>query len=437
VLVLALPLLLAAPASSQFAVAFGGGGQPVAEYDVPIHAAGYVQVKFTGDTAAGCAAHGLCGYSGSDTWDPGGMGELLLIKYRQHHRSRYDAFLALGLGVNGSTTYGRVTGPGGGTCEDAQPNGAASADLPLSGDRVGVSLREAGLLGTRCAGPLDADIAGALEQRVLNVRALERGLRVINLSGTKPFTGHGFSGTVTSTLALSLGKGRRQPTSSGLPPHTRSVRVRFVTVKLGSVRLDGRLSARLRGVSDPDLCAVLDSCGSRGALRFSLPTRPGTGELSASGSAKLPYRDFLFALGLARRGSAKGITGGGYILVQPSAVSERLVQGDAECSDSSVDDFEGSVSLSQRTMELQLGPGLSDGVAPRTRCPGPMSLSAPEWTASERLGGALRGHTASFDLRPIRHSADDGWVITSAGTVTVRLRRLKISSTVFEEPAQF
>ena len=49
---------------------------------------GRVTVTFAGDQATGCAAHGLCSYSGTETWEPQGVGDLGVTTVAQGgHRS--------------------------------------------------------------------------------------------------------------------------------------------------------------------------------------------------------------------------------------------------------------------------------------------------------------------------------------------------------------
>lgn len=433
--VLMFALVFAAPAAAQSAISLGGG-DVVAQYDVSVTVTGHVQIDFAGDASAGCAAHGLCGYSGSDTWTPGGQGLLGLVKYLHHHRFSYQALTVLGDGQTASTTYARVIGPDGDACQDAQTSSPAVVVSSVRRGSVSMSLNgvHAGLLDTRCAGPLDPDIRSALVDRSISIKAAEHGRRTINLAGRGSFASHGFSGSVTSTVVLRLGRPRRQGSESAGSPGPRSQRFREVTATFGSAQLAGRPVARIRGASNRDLCTVLDSCGAAGTLEFGIPSRSGTGDLSALGPARLPYRDFLFALGLARHGSARGIQVDGFMQFPSSTVTERLVQGPEICTDSSPAYLEGSLGVSNGGFDVAVGPALFDDSPPRTRCPGPTAQGPPAWVASPPLAGALRGRTLVFDLRPARSSTDDGYVITPTGGLSLTVRRLSVSSQTFQEP---
>ncbi len=68
--------------------------------------------------------------------------------------------------------------------------------------------RSPSLLGTRCAGPLQSDIASQLARRVVDVASLFHGRTAVDLASSADFAVHGLAGTVTSTVQLRLGRPR-------------------------------------------------------------------------------------------------------------------------------------------------------------------------------------------------------------------------------------
>ncbi len=426
--------------SSSVLFGFGGpaGAKLLSEADVPIQASGQLTVAFHGDAATGCAAAGLCGYSGTIVVRPG-SGDLGIETYRRHGRIGHLAFLSLAprFGNGGDATVAEVqrsvAGQPDGLCADAKPPSGVGLSATIRGGRLTVALLQPGgsLLLTRCAGPLDGDLAGAAPRATISLRAALRGRTDIDMSATNPFASHGFAGTVSSTLVLRLGKPSRPSSGATFPPGIRTERTRIVTERLTVARLAGQLSGTVQGTADPIVCRLLDSCGVSGTLGLTLPgARGAVGELSASGPANLPYGEFLTALGLIRGGTSHGIAVAGSIAwTNAGTVDTNLTQPSA-CSD--------AAPLDQLFVSVIPAGGASGGFfgsSPwRTRCPGPMVPGQAQLPlASPRLR-AIGPRAFGVVLRPVGPLSDDGYTLTLHGHLSLLLRRGRISQQVFTEP---
>jgi hypothetical protein len=73
--------------SSVIAVGLTNGTKLLSDTDLQVCVTGSLTVTFAGDPATGCAAHGLCGYAGTETWQPGGLGDLNVSRF-EHRRTR-------------------------------------------------------------------------------------------------------------------------------------------------------------------------------------------------------------------------------------------------------------------------------------------------------------------------------------------------------------
>jgi hypothetical protein len=427
--------------SSVLLFAFGvpAGGKLVSETHVPIRVAGQLAVAFHGDVATGCAAAGLCGYSGTIVFRPR-SGDLAVETYRRHDRIGRQAFLSLGPSVGGyggdtivSDVERAVTGQPAGLCADAEAATAAGGpSATVRGRALTIALLHPGgmLMSTRCAGPLDGDLAGASPKATISLRAALRGRTVVSLKDSNPFASHGFAGTVSSTLVLTLGKPSR-PSSGSSFRGVKTERMRIVPERLSLARRSGQLSGTVRGATDPIVCRLLDSCGVSGTLGLALPGAGGAvGELIATGPASQPYGDFLTALGLMRGAASHGIAVAGSIAwAKAGSVNTDLTQP-TTCSD--------QAPLGQLFVSL-IPNGASGGFfgsTPwRTRCPGPMvPRQAQLLSASSRLR-IMGSREFGVTLRPVASFRDDGYTLTLHGRVSLVLRRGQVTQQVVTEPA--
>jgi hypothetical protein len=166
------------------------GANPASLTTIPVTAQGQLTVTYQGDAATGCANYGLCAYRGTIVARPQ-VGAFVVATHRRQGVAGHRVVLAFVPGFNGYTTAALVqrSGPGGqgGTCVDAQT--AAVGDLtPESVYKASVTVTPLGpggsLLSTRCAGPLDSDLASASPTATVPLRSLERGGITINLGGS-------------------------------------------------------------------------------------------------------------------------------------------------------------------------------------------------------------------------------------------------------------
>lgn len=438
-LALALPMLLVlapvanAQLDTSFTPGFGGpaGATFVSLGNVPLHVQGQIVVTFHGDPAAGCAADGLCPYSGTIVVRPR-SGDMVIATYRFH--GRIGHFVTVGLQPGGMQfmTAARVersiAGQAVGMCADAAPGlfGELASSTHGRSLRIGLFARGGGTLSTRCAGPLDGDLAGTGPSVAIPLKRALRGQMTLPLTGTGAFASHGFAGTVSSSLILRLGK----PASneSGFPPGTKTQRMRVVTEQLNLVGVGAQLSATVHGSPNPVVCQVLDSCALVGTLGFGPRAQAFSAEVSATGTAARPYRDFLAALGLSRSGQPRGIAvelSGSWTL-SPVTVDESQ-SGACTGSAPGGDMFFG---MTAGRAVLRGSGGLAGW---RTRCPGPTPSEAtlfPETVPVSSLGH----RELTITLRPAGTVEDDGYTVSLHGHLTLTLRRGRITQHVFRQP---
>jgi hypothetical protein len=411
---------------SQSLISLTAHAKLVSQTDVPVCVTGRVTVTFAADQATGCTAHGLCSYSGTDTWEPQGIGDLGVTTIAQDgHRS---TSVTLVIGAVSTPVLSSVQRVGVGTsaaaCSDhAQAEGGFFA-LSVHGGRVGVGLDHAQepIFGTRCAGPLSADLAVALPHRTVGLARLRHGRLTINLSGSAPFAAGGFSGTVDSTVTLALGRPRIQPRHVTSPPG--STPTRITTVRYRITHLGGEAITTVRASGAAAVCGPLDACGLQGTIKVTPRGRSdGSVFLTASAPERRSKRDLLTALGLQSGGDTAGIFVDGAGETTGGAVAADLTQGGAACSN--------QVSLQQTEILLRkhadrlivsVSPERSQAADPlRTRCPGPALGRHPLTSASLPLNILRRSR---FTVRLHGDSFHDGpYNVTSRSTLIIGLQR--------------
>ena len=349
--------------------------------EIPVRVRGALVVEFHGDRATGCAARGLCGFSGTVIWQPPPTGTLAADAFRDHGAIEYDVSLELSseglsfgpLVQGGITTADVRSAPNGSagassTCTDAAATGAA-IEMPVHLRAASLTLATAtpSLLGTRCAGPLQSDIASVLARRVVDIATLSHGRVGVSLASSADFAVHGLAGTVTSTVQLSLGR----PTTQRVPDVGSSPgrsKARTVVISYRA-HLEGSVVSRAHG--DPSSCAPLGSCGANGAFALSVHSTPGTLVLGAITRARRPVRDVLTALGLRKDGNPRGIQVFGIFFVRgPATYAVDVIQGASTCRDTAPAGL-GTVYLSVTRGRL-VAALVSDQQASHLRCPGPV-----------------------------------------------------------------
>ncbi len=418
-----------AQSATQFLAFFGNGpGGAISTIDVPGTLSGSLTVSFRGDPATGCAAQGLCAYSGTVVVRPGSQVDLAVAEGRVHGRLSYQAQLSLGGGPIAGLTAARVARPGG-LCGDAQAP-AASLPATIANGVVRLPLFQPGgtLLGTRCAGPLDGDLAGLGPQITLPVAQLLQGRRLVDLSGSWSFAVGGFTGTLSSTMKLMLGRPSHQRTS-GFPRGVRTRRMRELSETLTVTRADGQVNLGVSG--DPNTCEFLDSCGVRGTVGATLNPRGTVGYLTVLGPATRPYRDFLAALGLSRTGDPRGLavtgtigwTGGGTVTSNLGPGVPCVSQGPLTG---------GVVLLSGSAGRFQMTFVPSPGL--RTRCPGPRLVQGQTLAAGTISGRAVGRGDFTVRLSGGGLLSDDGYAIQQRTSLSLTLHRGRIRQQTFLMP---
>jgi hypothetical protein len=391
-------------------------------------------VSFHGDAASGCAAYGLCAYSGAIVVRPR-IGDLEILTERRHHGAAHGATLFLAPAENGYLAVANVQraipGQPSGTCADGGTSGFGGT-ARVSGHSLTLSVLSPGgsLLSTRCAGPLDGDLAGASPTVTIPLRTAMRGGTTIDLGGSRSFASHGFAGVVTSTLELVLGRPSRGSSHITVPPGFHTKRVRTVTEHLSVVRVSGSLRASVQGTSDPVVCRLLDSCGLAGTISVTPGSGNTSAEVFATGPASRPYGDFLAAL---RRGPGDQRGIGVNVLIGWSAgtVTAALNQAGV-CTDTAP---LGNLGLA---LALAVGrdraAGSGESSPWRTRCPGPMiGGQASVWSATFPAQ-ALARRSFTIEARSAGSLSEDGYTISLHGRVSVTVRRGRLSENVIVEP---
>jgi hypothetical protein len=403
------------------------GGQLVASRDLPVTMTGELVVSFAGDQASGCASRGLCDYRGTVIVKPV-SGEMFVATVRRHGRLSHVVELAL-IDIGTAAQVSRSGGAG--RCADLG-HPFAFPQLAVQGRNVQVALLQAGesLLATRCAGPLDADLAAAQPHLTVPLTELASGRRTLDLSGSTPFAANGLGGTVSSTIRIAIGK----PAGSTKVRFPRGIKFklqRFVSERLSVklLRAPGRIRPTFRGAADPDVCALLDSCGVTGALSATPSFSGATAELVALGSAKHPMREFVAALHGKR---VPGITLEGGVQWGPQGtLTESLNAPGWNCQDTAPLPGGGIILGPSRT-------GLTAAYFPdaplRTRCPGPL-LGPSAALATGHLARASLGHRSFvLAMKGIGTLSDDGYDVSIAAAFGIELRHGAVTQRVIRVP---
>ena len=402
------------------------GVHVVSERLIPVRVTGQLTVSFHADPASGCASRGLCEYSGTVVVRPGGTALLTGLTVRAHAKLETVGALAL-VGTTTAAEVSRSAGSGqAARCADEQQPSSFLALLPVHGI-VTLSLiqPDGSLLTTRCAGPLDADLAKVAPYASLPTSFLLKGRISLDFSRSASFAEAGLAGTVRSTIHMTFGPPTRA-SGLGLPRRLKYKRIRVVTERLSVARLSSTLHGVIRGVADPDVCGSLDSCGATGLLAPSDRAHGALAELTAGGSARLPYRDFLAAL---RGKRVPGITIEAEIGFVSGTLMESVSLPGASCNDSAP--YSGGLVLltaARKTLATAYGGGPL-----RTRCPGPFA-GGRQLAAGHSPRGILRGQSFTLVLRAAGPSADDGYDANWLGAIRITLRHGRVTQRVIRVP---
>lgn len=427
----------AATAQQLIGVGVFGSGSPVTvRTTIPVRITGVLSVTFHGDPAAGCARWGLCGYSGTVSWQPPPRASIEIDRTAgPHPRLAVNLFPDFSAGPQA---------PGGVTSASVALTSASSApashclDANQAGGVVSVRVRRGHmtfslahgsppLLSTRCAGPRDADVLPHLPAPTLPLTALKHGQTSISLAASRPLAAHGFAGSITSTLVIHVGRpGKPRPQRSGSPHgHARAGRQVVVTYR---AKLRGTIVEEIRGAANPLVCGALGSCGLTGTITITPPTSATTGRLTVEALATTPRRKLLAAAGLGP-GSPGHVRGFGVLGWDATGtVAADLRQGSEHCVDSAPG---GALELIFVTgggrWRLSTLPGGVLGVppAPGIHCPGPALASEATGSAAVPLS-SLDQRTARVALTTGSTVHDDGYRVRIVPHLRLTLTRVKI-----------
>ena len=168
-------------------------------------ASGSEQVTFAGSEAAGCQSRGACGTSGTISYTFGGAPHngLFVLVPRQ---AGFAFFGTAGLTTASVTSTGASQ-----PCTDTVRHRSDFFALEPSRTRFRYVTHfgdpDLGdYLDTRCAGPMERDLAkaGALPSAVFTSRGFTGRKIKFSAVGSKPFTSGGFSGTVSFRFSYTV-----------------------------------------------------------------------------------------------------------------------------------------------------------------------------------------------------------------------------------------
>ncbi len=398
----------------------------MAQDDYDLTVSGEVRIVFHGDPAAGCAARGLCEYSGTAIWKPGPSVSATFFLIRQGHALQSSGFTFFNediAGLEGEIVHRSVPGAAAAECADAS---APEDLLSVTGHGTSVTLAPDVTVAGRCAGPLAGDLSPAVPRVTLATRTLRRRRIRLDLSGTRTFAAHGLSGTVNSTIIVTGRKLRSNTQSSTPSPGTH--RIRIVSESLTIVRGSGSMSALIAGAQDMNVCSLLDSCGARGEITWKIAPSHIKGDIWASGPASLPLKAYRVALGLLPGRPDRHI----FVLgdlgwSDHQTLHESLTQAGAVCNDSAPV-AGGSVQLAVAGGALHASYAAdTDG---RTRCPGPVLDASldPQLAGTIALSRVRRQFLVH--LGGGSSVADDGYTARQSGSLTLTLRRGRVTQRI-------
>jgi hypothetical protein len=426
-------------AASQSSLFFFGGSSSGRLVQIPVAFDGRLIVRFHGDPATGCAVHGLCGYSGTVLWTPPARGGVDIFESTAHRLTSYQISLSLfspasSPSVPGGLANAIIQGPGQ-SCGDAARTGA-NINLALSRGRVRFNLAQASpsLLQTRCAGPLDADVASALPSPTATINSTLHGEMTVDLVASGSFAAHGFAGTVVSTLKLALGRPGRPQRSGSTPPPVPTERYRLVRVSYRAA-ISGTVIAAVSGDADTGLCGPLGACGLHGTLSLRPAVSGVQADFYAQAPASRPYRDLLTALGISTAGRASGVSVGGEASWNNGGtVAAVLSDGTGSCRDAT-DLNGGAITFESagRRLGAQYIPSLNGDSTLRTRCPGPESTQLP-LALGTTLPTALGGRRPTISLRAGGPFLDDGYTGLVKSNLRITLTRRRVHTSVINLP---
>jgi hypothetical protein len=425
----------------------GLGGSGESQLVLPVTVSGTIAIDFHGSTAGGCAPLGRCELSGTEVFDPGRSGVLVVLKARVRGKRVLAGVLELGSGHSIVTTSHteRTTASGGtATCGDAAAS-LLQAQFLSAGLTNSLSIRIGGsafpfgqpIFGTRCPGPLDSDVTSLLPSRRLPRAVLRHG-GTIDLSTTRPFSRGGFDGTLRSTMVLRFGRGRHPNLGNDFDFGGKAHRVRDTVVGYRVRSVTGAVNFAFSGLGDPAQCLTFDACGETGSMTLSPQATGGSLSLELETSAGRPRRDVRTLLGLARGGDTRGLVGLGVgDWTSRTGAANALLNwrdGSAPCTDR-LPLHSGILTgeITPKHLEMIYG-GVLSGSPPQSRCGGPLVTDFNS-TGSFALGAvptaALRHRTVTIHLTRDQNMVPTAaWQGSLKSDLTVTLVRTRVRERV-------
>ena len=423
---LAVTAALLAPASP--------AGAHTSELQGDMSATGAVTVTWHGDPARGCAAAGLCGYSGSVGIQTAYGGYDFLLAGGRRLR---DGYGYLETASSPIVRVKRVEGTNEGACVDAPPGFTLDLTTARAGaNRTRLGLDAEGLSSGRCAGPGIRRVVALLPRRALSLSRLKRASQAVDMSGEVPFKSGRFSGVVRSTLRLRLSR----PGGGGTdviyphrrPPrdHRKRVRVVHLHAVYRVQRFAGALTASCGGLADP-ACTDFDACGLTGSSSWSLDSGRGSYVFDVYARARRSDRGLRGALRAIGRGRAFAEGDGDPGRAFGHTVVELARPDGAPCHDTARVSPPGVYAYTLRAgrVHLELGGDanvVAGGELLRTGCPGPRDedILPPDVVATGSMPAALLARrSVTVRLRDRRAFEGHGYSGTENAGFTVKLRR--------------
>ncbi|MFL5862278.1 MAG: hypothetical protein ACJ780_16145, partial [Solirubrobacteraceae bacterium] len=399
---------------------------------------GRVIVDFHGDSAAGCAARGLCGYRGTLSWIPSAEATLQInaSRARGHNGVTIDIFPAPGFGPGlpfGGVTVASVTR----ATDAASASTATCVDATSAGDLVLLPVRRgqvvftlhsrfAPLLATRCAGPRDAAVLPLLPNPRRSLAAVRRGRVSVRIAATRSFSADGFAGTVTSNVVIRLAEpGRMTKVRS-----TSTSRPRQALKLSYHATLAGSVVEQITG-GPATACGPLDACGVTGTVTIHPSTVGGNAQITAASAAGRPPPSLDAAAGLGDTGSQPGVSIFGQAAwPRGGTAATQIGRGSSQCRDMSSLGPE-FVSLIRR--RHQLIAVMTQATPPAPACAGPVLTngSAGGLAAGRIPIGDLARRRIRILLRTGTSFDDYGYHVRVVPHLTLTLTRVTTRTGVF------
>jgi hypothetical protein len=415
--------------------------QPASAYNSDVSGdlgvTGAVTITWHGDPARGCAAAGLCGYSGSLTVRPD-SGEYDFTVAGGRLREGYvflDVYSPRAI-VRVKRTEG---GSEAGGCVDVV-SGAGFDMYPTRAGRrrVRLALASEGLSSGRCAGPPLNGLLKMLPRRTRSLASLTDHRALLDFSGDAPFSKSRFSGTIRSTLRMRFGKGRvTPPDTGGGRPRDRRPRVRIADLHAvyRVARYAGSLSTSFGSLSDPP-CADFDACGLSGSTRWSIDSAKARVSIDALARTRRSDHGASGVLAAVRRGPAN-VYGEGNLTSNFGTVRADMTRsGGSGCHDTASAASPGVALYTEPSKRLTFELDGEDAYPSpdslvRTGCPGPRDedVLGLDPTAFGTVPiGALGKRVITVRMRDSRPFSKAGFDGHYSADLTLRLERVSLDA---------